>query len=137
MKYIEIPAEVALVAVTGEKVVNNTGDQLKVSFKEFVLGRLTEKSFGAGMDSVLSAVKIRDLVEEANGTLELEDSDWNRLRVAVKQGTYDPRLAYCLIPHMEAVEKASSEDPNKKEEPAEESEDKALPEKTEEATTEE
>lgn len=82
------------------------------SFDQFLLDRLTDGSFGATMERVLAAVKMRELVRHhatcATDALELEDADYLLLRAAVEtpSAPYNPAVAHAVLPFMRAVTEA-------------------------------
>lgn len=90
-----------------------TDENNPLSFERFLRGRLCDASFGASMERVLSAVKMRELVRvwAASTTpehLELEDADYALLRAAVETPStpYNPSVAHAVLPFMQAVTNA-------------------------------
>ena len=113
MKYMKMVDNVKLIDVFDKKIVDEGGKSLEISFKEFILGRLSDPQFSKGMDMVMSAFQIKQAVNRGNGSLELETSDWKHLVEAVKnpspQTAYHPMYAVNLVPFMKEIINATDE----------------------------
>lgn len=85
----------------------------EISFKEFVLQRLADAKFSADMEAVVSALQIKQAVEDADDVLALETADWTRLVEVVKKPSqpYNPVFAVSLVPFMKEVANASDTKP--------------------------
>lgn len=113
MKYIEIPEEVTLVNITNGKAMKDGDGDATMDFDEFVSNMLADKVFGSGMDNVFSALKIKNALDESNGILQLEDTDYDKLLAVLKSpsGGFDPRFAVSAVPFMEAIANAKKAKP--------------------------
>lgn len=108
MKIVTIPNDIALVTRKGESLPAKPS----LSFKEFVVecvdqyapegGRITPKM-------ARQSSKIVAAVDAANGTMPLEDADWELLKSAVEKNPYAPIVARQIIPFFDAVEKATDQ----------------------------
>lgn len=61
---------------------------------------------GKGIKQIRQAVKIMGIVEQANGTLTLEDADYEVVKAAVESCAWKPQFARKALPFFEAVEAA-------------------------------
>jgi len=113
MKYIVSVESVDLMALNGDPILDEHENQAKMTFKQFVLNRLTEPLFGKTYEDVLSATRVRQCLDEFDGVLALETADWERLVKTVKapEGAYNPLVAFNLVPFMKAVMEASDTKP--------------------------
>lgn len=113
MKYMKVLDSVELTDVFDKAVVDEKGEPVKLTFEQFVLGRLSDPQFSKNMDMVMSAFQIKQALDKCNGTLELETSDWNNLVEAVKnpspQTAYHPLYAVNLVPFMKEIINATDE----------------------------
>jgi len=113
MKYIKVPQPVKLVSLFGETFKNKDGSDAELSCQEFILQRLMDSKFGAGMESITSAFQIKQAVEESHDsdTIKLENKDWELLADVIKtpsQGNqYNTNLSHCLLKLMKAITNAT------------------------------
>lgn len=116
MKYINTPADAALVQITGEPVLNEQGQPVLCKFSTFALGRLTDQAFAAsGMDGVLQVMKLREVLKDAQpgDVLAIEDADYKPLVQATRNPSagYNMAIAHCLVPFMRAICEATNKPP--------------------------
>jgi hypothetical protein len=78
MKVIDVPAAAKVKAFEG-------GEERELAFKDFLLSAIdTYEPFGAGLAGIRQGVKVAGAVEAANGTVALEDADFDALKRAVE-----------------------------------------------------
>lgn len=109
MKKISIPQNVELVDLSGNPVRDNSGAQVTVSFRDFVVNTLlTDPKFGKGMAEILSAVEIKGKVSAATTELELDNSDYERLLSIANEPSnpYNPAVVVQLVPFLLAIKNA-------------------------------
>ena len=117
MKYMRVLDTITLKNVFGKVVSAEDEDGNKtdaaLSFKDFVLGRLLDAKFSKDVEGVMSAMQIKQAVDQADKVLALETSDWTKLLDAVKNpsGGYNPAIAISLVPFMKEIINASDEEP--------------------------
>ena len=114
MKYVVSDESVVLKSLNGELVtLEGSEDPAEMTFKQFILSRLTDPSFGKTYEDVLSASRVRTCLDDFDGVLPLETSDWERLERAVRnpEPAYNTLIAFNLIPFMKAVLEASEVKP--------------------------
>lgn len=81
----------------------------KISFKEFLEVALNQyPPFGQGIKNMRQGFKIAQAIEAADGTLKLEDSDYETLKMAVESAKYNPVISRYCIPFLDAIEKAQA-----------------------------
>lgn len=115
MKYVKVLDDIKLVDLNDNEVAPE-GKQLEISFKDFVLGRLSDPKFAKSMDMVFSALQIKQSLKDLEGdVLVLDTSDWQNLLEVVKepspQATYHPLYAFNLVPFMKAIVEATDNKP--------------------------
>ena len=100
MKYIKIPETVKVTHLANNKpIVDPEGNQITVSFKDFIIDRLSEDGvFGKDGAAIRSQMKIIAAVDKADGYLQLEDEDYTRLMKAVDSPSkpYNATIARCF-----------------------------------------
>jgi hypothetical protein len=117
MKYIIIPPHVPIEQLDGTPVKNGP-TQLKITFREFMIGRLADPKWGSSADHVLNAGEIRTQVRgmpDIGGVLVLETEHWKQLLEVTNspspQVPYNPQIAHCLSTFIKAVQNAKDEKP--------------------------
>lgn len=109
MKYMKVLPSIKLTNFFGEAFKDENGEEVFVSFKSFILQRLSDPKFSKNMDLIMSAVQIKNAVDavEEGGELALETSDWNNLVDVIKepspQTPYNPLMAHALVPFMKEI----------------------------------
>jgi hypothetical protein len=117
MKYIEMLPDVMLTTMVGQPIIGDSEEQVTVSMREFLLGRLTDPKFATGMDTIMKAVALRDMIKdvEVGGYVVIDDDHWELLVDVIKnpsqQTAYNPMFAHCFLEFMKAVTEGSSSDP--------------------------
>lgn len=108
MKYMRVPDPVKLTDVNDTRIVDDSGKDLEITFKQFVVGRLSDPKFSTNMDMIMSAVAVKTAVKEAeNGVMVMDTADWRNLVDVVRnpspQNPYNPLFALNLLPFMHTV----------------------------------
>lgn len=109
MKYMKVLPNIKLTNLFGEEFKDENGKSVHLSFKDFVLQRLADPKFSKNMDSILSAVQIKNAIEniKEDEVLGLETSDWKNLADAVKepspQTPYNSLMSHALLPFMQEI----------------------------------
>lgn len=117
MKYIEIPEDIDIYNLNGERMKGAGDSDATVSFEDFVLGRLGDPKFAESVQNVIAAVEIKTKLKDANGVLALENEHYSLLKQATDkpsaQSAYHPAVAHNLLPFMKAIMDASDKTPAK------------------------
>ena len=114
MKTITIPSDVALSTLNGHALIDETGNQIFLKFTRFVLERLIDPKFCAGitpMEAAEMSLSIKQTVlewGEAGTEAKLEDAHWKQLREATREPSqgYNMNIAHCMVPFMKAIVEA-------------------------------
>ena len=102
MKIIEVPKDLTVSFPTQNGPVEGP-----VVFKAWLQDTLdVYEPLGLGPKGARQALKIANAIEDANGTILLEDSDFDVVKAAVEKGKWRPGVVRQLVPFIEAVEKA-------------------------------
>ena len=116
MKYMRMLENITLTNVFGQVIQAEDEEGNKqdavLSFKDFILGRLLDSKFSQNVESVMSAMQIKEAINKADKVLELETSDWAKLVEVVKapSGGYNPTIAVSMVPFMKEVINASDKE---------------------------
>jgi hypothetical protein len=107
MKFIKMLPDVELKTMSGELVKDEDDNVATASMKDLLYGRLTDPKCAGSMDAIIKAVKMKELIDDADEYLVLDDAYWALLSDVVKnpspQAAYNPVIAHCLLGFMEAV----------------------------------
>jgi hypothetical protein len=101
MKVIEVPA-----AVTVKPVGDGKGESKEIPFKEFVGVHIDTYAQAKTAKQFRQLAKIHDALEAANGTVTLEDADYELMKAALEEGKYFPGISRQLITYYDAIDKA-------------------------------
>lgn len=96
MKIITCPATVELKDVQGEAL----------PFKKWLLTHIDTFEGVKTPSQVRRAAKIAGAIEESNGTVTLEDEDYEILKSAVASVKYVPKISRQVLSYYDAVDKA-------------------------------
>ncbi len=116
MRYIKVPNSVKMLSIDGTSI-KNSNEEWFVDFSEFLLGRLTDKSFSGNVDRLFAVVDMRDEIRNLGDKkyLSLESTHWEYLKDAVKtphaETGYNHIIAHNLVPFIKAVLSASDKKP--------------------------
>lgn len=115
MKYIIIPTPVPMEQIDGTPIQGKSG-QIKLSFKEFVEGRLCDPKMAVTADTMFIAFEVRTKVRATDiGHIALEDAHYAQLldvtNTPSPQAQYNPQVAHCLLPHIKAIRDAKDTAP--------------------------
>ena len=116
MRRIQFCPETPLTDTAGEPVLMPNGEQAKVGTLDFVASRLADQAFAASMDRILLAVDVKLAIAAARekhlDALVLDDAAWEVLVISTKTpaAAYNPAIAMCLVPHMQAIVNAPKYD---------------------------
>lgn len=103
MKKVLWQEPLVLTDIRGEEVKANP-----MKFGAFILDRLLDPIFGKSMQSILSAIAIKEVVEDGpdeTGALWFESADWKLLRQVTENPTngYNTAIAHNFIQFMKAI----------------------------------
>lgn len=117
MRYIPVLSDIQLTEVNGEPILND-GKQVTCPHIDFLFGRLADQEFSSDIDSIAIGLVIREkLLAKPKEWLVLEDAHWQKLcnscRAPRSNGStgYNPQLAHNFHDAIQAVLKASDQDP--------------------------
>lgn len=118
MKYIKKLNPVTLTNLQNTPFEDENGAPITMTIQSFILQRLIDSKFGTGMEGLLSATQIKTAVEESGDYIELETKDWELLSNVVRQPSsdqqYNPNIAHCLVPIIQAILNATDKKETKK-----------------------
>lgn len=99
MKVITSP--VAITINLGDRAVTH-------EFKKFLVEAIDlHQPAGRTIKMIRQAAKIVDVIEGSNGTIKLEDADYELLKSALDSVAWNPAVARRLLPFFDAVEGAT------------------------------
>lgn len=98
MKVITVPGTVELKEVQGDPI----------SFKKFLMTHLDAFEGIKTPSQVRQAAKIAGAIEDCNGSLSLEDAEYETLKSAVQSVKYIPKISRQLIAYYDAFDRAES-----------------------------
>lgn len=110
MKTIKIPETVTLKNPDDSPILDGNGNPVTISFKSFVSTvLLIDPKFGKGMADILSAVEIKQKLSAATDTLELDTTDWERLKTVADEpsASYNPVIVMQLVDFLIAIKDAT------------------------------
>jgi len=99
MKIITCPPDVMVKFDDGEK---------EFPFKKALILHLDNYGELKTVSQIREAQKVIDAIEAGNGTIALEDSQYDLLAAACKRVIYHPRVTRQLFSYYDAIEKAES-----------------------------
>lgn len=99
MKIVTVPQDITIKFGDGEKVF---------TCKEVLLFQLDTYAEVKTLSMVRQAAKVAEAIEKGNGTISLEDADYDLLKAACQKIAYVTKVSRQLIPFYEAVEKAEA-----------------------------
>lgn len=118
MKYIEIPEDIDIYNLNGERMKGAGDSDATVSFEDFVLGRLGDPKFAESVKTITAAVEIKNKLKDAKGVLALENEHYTLLKQVTEkpsaQSAYHPAVAHNLLPFMQAITEHASDKPSAK-----------------------
>lgn len=109
MKKITIPSNVTIVDQTGKPALDQNSQPVSISFKDFVTNTLlVDPKFGKTMLDVFSAVEIKEKLQTAQETVELENADYERLLAVMTEPTnaYNPVIVIQVVSFLRAIQEA-------------------------------
>jgi hypothetical protein len=109
MKTITIPSDIIIFNLDGSVATDKEGVPVTISFKSFVNSTLLiDPKFGKSMADIMSAVEMKQRVNAATTTLELDNADWERLNAVMNEPTsaYNPVVVMQLYPFLTAIRDA-------------------------------
>jgi hypothetical protein len=101
MKIIEVPATVTVKPITTQK-----GEDKAIPFKEFLGLHLDAYGNIKTPKQVRQLGKLFDAIEAGNGTISIEDADYDLLKAALEEIKYIPGVARQMVSYYDAVDKA-------------------------------
>lgn len=106
MKIIEVPATIKAKPFGTQALVNRDVEVPEMTFKDFLIIHLDSYSSVKSTKMVRQVNKIADAIEKSNGTISLEDADFDVLKAAVEEVKVVPGMARQLLSYYDAIEKA-------------------------------
>ena len=100
MKIITVPADVIVKLGEGK-------DSPDFTFKKALIVHLDNYGELKTVSQVREAAKIIDAIEAGNGTIALEDAQFDILAAACKKNVYHPTVTRQLLSYYDAVEGAT------------------------------
>jgi len=97
MRLITCPADVVVKLDDGEK---------EFPFKKTLVAHLDNYGELKTVSQIREAQKVIDAIEAGNGTIALEDTQYDLLAAACKRVIYIPRVTRQLIAYYDAIDKA-------------------------------
>lgn len=101
MKILDVPPE-----VTPKPIGNSAQEQKPITFKEWLTIHLDTYGGIKTPSQVRQAGKIIAAIEEGNGTIKLEDAEFELLKGSLQEGKYLAGIARQLVTFYDAVDKA-------------------------------
>jgi hypothetical protein len=115
MRYIKILPDIGFTDVQGEPIKDDKGAQAFCPMFRFVVGRTTDPAFSENgqfaMADIVAGEEIRAAFRAGKDFVELSDDLWQRLKRATELGSYDVRVAGCLMPFANAIVSATTVKP--------------------------
>ena len=104
MKKIKIIPEIT---VRDAQMLNGETKDLPMAMARFLNTCLnSHEKFGKGLAGVSQGLKIKTAFENAKTSFQLEDADYDELKVAVNGARLQPQIAMSCKPFYEAIENA-------------------------------
>ena len=97
MKVVTVPADITVKGVQKEETI---------PFKDFLVHHLDNFEGIKTPSQVRQAGKIVGTIEAANGTIALEDAEYEILKSALQSIKYFPKVARQLVAYWDAFDKA-------------------------------
>lgn len=101
MKIIDVPAD-----VTPKGIMGRPSDEKPVSFKEWLMVHIDSYGGIKTPSQVRQAVKIVAAVEAGNGTISMEDAEFEVLKSSTQESKYVPGVARQLTSFYDALDNA-------------------------------
>ena len=115
-RFIRVPKPVTVKAIDGSPTVGPDGKPIVMDFATFIKGRCADQTFGAGgMKTIVASAQIvaslEGITEGMIWSIDLDNYEYLLKSVETPGEPYNPRFAWSIIPHMNAVKDASREEP--------------------------
>lgn len=101
MRVIDVPGDVIPKGIMGKPT-----DEKPVSFKEWLMVHIDTYGGIKTPSQVRQAVKIVDAIEAGNGTISIEDAEFDILKASLQESKYVPGVARQLVSFYDALDKA-------------------------------
>ena len=117
MKYIKVLPEVELTNLYGQKFIDESGVQVKMNSKSFLINLLSDEKFAEdkkGAAKLLFVVEVKNQIDNQDFSqkyIKFENEQYKAVKTSVENGTYDARMAMCIAPFIESVLNATDEIP--------------------------